>query len=66
MPAFALNDNELGAIVAFIHDQKAKAETLGGGRRSVDVSDLQTGNAQDGQKYFNGAGKLFEMSFRHG
>ena len=56
MPGFALNDNELGAIVAFIHDQKTKAETLGGGRRSVDVSDLQTGNAQEGQKYFNGAG----------
>jgi cytochrome c oxidase cbb3-type subunit III len=54
MPGFDLNDNELGAIVAFIHDQKAQAETLGGGRRSVDVSDLQTGNAQEGQKYFSG------------
>jgi cytochrome c oxidase cbb3-type subunit 3 len=56
MPAFDLNETDMGAIVAFIHDQKSKADTLGGGRRSVDVSDLQTGNAQEGQKYFNGAG----------
>jgi cytochrome c oxidase cbb3-type subunit 3 len=56
MPAFDLNDTDIGAIVAFIHDQKAKADALGGGRRSVDVSDLQTGNAQEGQTYFNGAG----------
>src|SRR5262245_60177614 len=52
MPGFTLSDSDLGAIVAFVHDQKAKFETLGGGRRSVDVSDLQTGNAQEGQKYF--------------
>ena len=52
MPAVDVNDNELLAIVAFIHDQKTQAEALGGGRRSVDVSDLQTGKAQDGQKYF--------------
>jgi len=42
--------------VAFVHDQKTKAETLGGGRRSVDVADLQTGNADAGKQYFNGAG----------
>jgi cytochrome c oxidase cbb3-type subunit 3 len=57
MPGFDLSAADLGAIVAFIHDQKAKADTLGGGRRSVDVADLQTGNAEDGQKYFSGAGK---------
>jgi cytochrome c oxidase cbb3-type subunit 3 len=56
MPGFTLSDLDAQAIVAFIHTQKTKAETLGGGRRSVDVSDLQTGNAQEGQKYFNGAG----------
>jgi cytochrome c oxidase cbb3-type subunit III len=56
MPAFDLNDTDLGAIVAFIHDQKTKAESLGGGRRSVDVSDLQTGNAEAGRMYFGGAG----------
>jgi cytochrome c oxidase cbb3-type subunit 3 len=56
MPAFPLSGDELTAIVAFIHDAKAKAETLGGGRRSVDVEDLQTGDAEAGKRYFNGAG----------
>ena len=56
MPGFDMGDTELGLIVAFIHDQKTKAESLGGGRRSVDLADLQTGNAAAGQKYFNGAG----------
>jgi cytochrome c oxidase cbb3-type subunit 3 len=56
MPAFDVSDADLGAIVAFIHDQKSKAETVGGGRRSVDVEDLQTGNAEAGRQYFNGAG----------
>ena len=56
MPAFDLNDAELGAIVAFIHDQKTKAEALGGGRRNVDVADLTTGNADAGRQFFSGAG----------
>jgi cytochrome c oxidase cbb3-type subunit III len=56
MPAFDVNDSDLVSIVAFIHDQKNTMDTLGGGRRSVDVADLQTGNADAGQKYFNGAG----------
>lgn len=56
MPAFSLTGDELMAVVAFIHDAKATAETLGGGRRSVDVEDLQTGDAEAGQRYFNGAG----------
>lgn len=56
MPAFTLNDAEMSAIVAFIHDAKAKADLLGGGRRSVDVEDLQTGDAEAGKRYFNGAG----------
>ena len=47
---------DLAAIVAFIHDQKTKAETLGGGRRSVDAADLATGDAAAGRRYFNGAG----------
>ena len=55
MPAFALGDADLAAIVAFIHDQKTKAESLTGGRRGVDVADLQTGNADAGQTYFDGA-----------
>src|SRR5512139_675293 len=53
MPAFpALADDELTAIVAFIHDQKTKAETATGGRRSVEVTDLQSGNARAGRRYF--------------
>ena len=56
MPAFSLPATDVAAIVAFIHDAKSKMETAGGGRRSVDVSDLQTGNAEAGKRYFNGAG----------
>ncbi|HEY2379710.1 MAG TPA: c-type cytochrome [Terriglobia bacterium] len=57
MPAFDLSDADLNAIVAYIHDQKTKAESEGGGRRSVDVTDIATGNAEAGARYFNGAGK---------
>jgi cytochrome c oxidase cbb3-type subunit III len=56
MPPQNLPDADLAAIVAFIHDAKAKADSLEGNRRTVDPSDLQTGNAQAGQQYFNGAG----------
>ena len=56
MPSFSLSDADLGAMVAFIHDQKTKSEALGGGRRSVDASDLATGNAEAGRRYFNEAG----------
>jgi cytochrome c oxidase cbb3-type subunit III len=55
MPGFTLSDADLLAIVAFIHDQKNRAASLAGGRRGVDVSDLQTGNADAGRAYFNGA-----------
>jgi cytochrome c oxidase cbb3-type subunit 3 len=43
------------AIVAFIHDQKTKLDTLGGGRRQVDPEDLATGNAKAGERYFDTA-----------
>lgn len=56
MPSFNLSATDLGAIVAFIHDQKTKSEALGGGRRSVDDADLATGDAAAGRSYFNGAG----------
>jgi cytochrome c oxidase cbb3-type subunit III len=56
MPRFTVSDSELAALVAFIHDQKKTAETRKGGRRGVDVADLQTGNVQAGIKYFNGDG----------
>lgn len=56
MPGFNLPDADIGAIVAFIHDAKTKAESLSGNRRTVDPADLQTGNAQAGQQYFEGPG----------
>lgn len=54
MPAFQQTDEQLAGLVAFIHDQKTKAKE--GRRRTVDVADLQTGNADAGMRYFNGAG----------
>jgi cytochrome c oxidase cbb3-type subunit 3 len=56
MPPFALSDADMATIVAFLHDARSKASTQNGGRRSVAVADLQTGNADAGQRYFNGAG----------
>jgi cytochrome c oxidase cbb3-type subunit III len=53
MPAFPLPDADLTAIVAFIHDQKRQADSAVGGRRSVDASDLQSGNAAAGKRYFD-------------
>ena len=55
MPPFNLSDSDLAAIVAFIHDQKTQADSAVGGRRSVDVADLQTGNAVAGKRYFDTA-----------
>jgi cytochrome c oxidase cbb3-type subunit 3 len=52
MPAFALSNSDLAAIVAFIHDRKRQADTALGGRRSVDVADLQSGDATAGKRYF--------------
>lgn len=56
MPRFSMSDQDLAGIVAFIHEQKAKYEKHPGGRRRVDEADLQTGNAEAGKQYFNGAG----------
>lgn len=56
MPPFNLSDADLAAVVAFIHDQKAKMDSHAGRRRTVQAEDLQTGNAEEGKQYFNGAG----------
>jgi cytochrome c oxidase cbb3-type subunit 3 len=56
MPSFDLTEADLGALVAFIHAQKTKFETLGGGRRAVDAADLATGKADAGRRYFNRKG----------
>ena len=58
MPAFpGLTQGEMNAIVAFLHTQMDKFAELGGGRRSVEPSDLATGNRTAGRAYFEGAGK---------
>jgi cytochrome c oxidase cbb3-type subunit 3 len=54
MPAFDLNEADMLAVVAYVHAQKAKMDAEGGGRRQVDVSQLQTGNADAGKRYFDG------------
>lgn len=56
MPGLDLSPADMNAIVAYIHTQKAKMEALAGGRRSVEVAQLQVGNAAAGRTYFNGAG----------
>jgi mono/diheme cytochrome c family protein len=56
MPHFNFADAELHDLIVFIHEQRAKANSKVGGRRGVDVSDLQTGNAEQGKAYFEGAG----------
>ena len=56
MPSFDLTADEVGALVAFIHAQKTKSETLGGGRRAVDATDLATGKADAGRRYFSRKG----------
>jgi len=58
MPAFHLGPSETTAVIAFIKGQKEKAESkAAGARRSVDLADLQTGSADAGRQYFNGAGR---------
>lgn len=56
MPAFQFSSQELNTLVAFIRAREAAAAAMKGGRRGVEVADLQTGNAEAGRKYFNGAG----------
>jgi cytochrome c oxidase cbb3-type subunit 3 len=54
MPRFDFSDQQIASLIAFIHTRQNNALTRG--RRSVDDSDLQTGNVEAGQQYFNGAG----------
>ena len=56
MPRFDLSDQQIAGLVAFIHTQQDAAPKKKGGRKGVDVSDLQTGNAEAGKQYFQGAG----------
>jgi cytochrome c oxidase cbb3-type subunit 3 len=52
MPSFNFSEGDVAGIVAFVHDQKAKFEAVGGGRRDVEAADLLTGNAEAGARYF--------------
>jgi cytochrome c oxidase cbb3-type subunit III len=56
MPPFKLAPQQITELAAFLHAQKKKVDSRPGGRRGVAVSDLQTGNAEAGKQYFNGAG----------
>jgi cytochrome c oxidase cbb3-type subunit III len=60
MPPFDRSDEQIAGLVAFIHTQQNNALAGGrrgsGGRKGVDVSDLQTGNVAAGKLYFEGAG----------
>ncbi|MGC2448748.1 MAG: cytochrome c [Candidatus Sulfotelmatobacter sp.] len=61
MPPFDRSDDQIAALAAFIHTQRDNAMSGtgirgAGGRKGVDPSDLQTGNADAGKQYFNGAG----------
>jgi cytochrome c oxidase cbb3-type subunit 3 len=56
MRPFDLSDQQIAGLVAFIHTQQNTALRKKGGRRGVEVSDLQTGNAEAGKQYFDGAG----------
>jgi cytochrome c oxidase cbb3-type subunit 3 len=56
MPRFDFSDQQIAGLTAFIHTQQDMALTKKGGRRGVDVSDLQSGNVKSGKRYFDGAG----------
>src|SRR5271167_3474496 len=56
MPPFDRTEEQIASLVAFIHTQQYRALTRTGGRKGVDVSDLQTGNVEAGKRYFEGAG----------
>lgn len=56
MPPFDISDQQVAALVAFVHTQQQSADANKGGRKGVDVADLQTGNVEAGKQYFEGAG----------
>ena len=56
MPAFRFSGPEISSLAAFIRARVDAADAMKGGRRGVEVSDLQTGNSVAGKRYFNGAG----------
>ncbi len=58
--AFDLDADEVRVIAAFVHDRKAEAERVLGGRRFVEADDLGTGDAAAGRRFFEGRGRCVE------
>jgi cytochrome c oxidase cbb3-type subunit 3 len=56
MPPFDRSADQIASLAAFIHTQQYNALMRKGGRKGVDVADLQTGNVEAGKRYFTGAG----------
>jgi cytochrome c oxidase cbb3-type subunit III len=56
MPRFEYSDEQIAALVAFIHSQRNDTLSKKGGRKGVDAADLQTGNVEAGRQFFYGAG----------
>jgi cytochrome c oxidase cbb3-type subunit 3 len=56
MRSFDFSEQQIAGLVAFIHTQQNNALRRKGGRKGVDAADLQTGNAEAGKQYFDGAG----------
>jgi mono/diheme cytochrome c family protein len=56
MPKFTLTSVEMTDLVGYIHATVKIASMKKGGRRGVDVADLQTGNVDAGKAYFDGPG----------
>ena len=56
MPGFNFSSEEIGSLITFIRWRIKTAAEHPGGRRGVSVADLQTGSAEKGREYFNGAG----------
>lgn len=56
MPPFSLADQQITNLVAFIHSRQDAFLSQSGNRRGVEESDLHTGDAAAGKRYFEGQG----------
>jgi cytochrome c oxidase cbb3-type subunit III len=56
MPRFSFSESDLASVVAFVHTKTDEAAKQVGGRRGVEPEDLTSGNAKEGERYFQGTG----------